>query len=220
MTKPESKRLAVANGRPRKTQSKLTKMVVFIAVTGCALALGGATGCDKHDHHKHTTLSGGEAAAGSIYDLKVPFTDAKGKAATPGDLKGSPVVVSMIYTRCQSICPALAGNMLTIQKGLPPKDRARTKFLLVSFDNGDTTADLATFAGKLKMDDRWTLLRGEEDSIRQIAAALGFQYRRAPDGNFAHSATTYLLNGKGEVVFRKDGTVGAPEEFAQQIKAL
>lgn len=191
---------------------------VLIALA-MSLALG-ISACKKGEHHHHDTLSGTKASAGSLYDLPLQFTDAKGRKSWFSSLQGSPIVLSMIYTRCQSICPTLAGNMIAIQKALAEKDRARTKFVLVSFDSGDSPADLASFSGKLRMDEHWTLFRGEPDEVRQFAAAIGFQYRRNPDGIFAHSATTYLLNAKGETVFRMDGTVGAPAEFAKKIADL
>ena len=204
--------------RTRYSEDRSIGSLIAVLAICCVCAL--VINCGKEKHHHHETMSGGTASGGSLYDLSLNFVDAAGKERALRSLQGAPVVLSMIYTRCQSICPTLAGNMLSIQKGLKPNDRTRTRFVLVSFDSGDSSADLAQFAQKLKMDEHWTLLRGAEGDVRQLSAAIGFQYRRSPDGVFAHSATTYILNAKGEVVFRKDGTVGAPDEFREKLSSL
>lgn len=185
------------------------------AVLACSV-----TQCNKHDHQHHQTLESSHMAKGSLFDLELSFTDAKNQPVTLRSLAGNPVIMSMVYTRCQSICPTMAGNMLSIQQKLNEKDRARTTFVLVSFDSADSPEDLAAFARKMRLDDRWVMLRGDADSVRQLGAALGFQYRKNPDGGFSHSATTYVLDQKGRVAFKRDGTTAAAGEFRTEIEKL
>ena len=58
---------------------------------------------------------------------------------------------------------------------------------------------------------RYTLLRGDDDAIRELAMALGVQYRRTGDGQFVHSAMVTLLDEEGRIAVQADG-VDAPLE--------
>lgn len=175
-------------------------------------------GCKQEHSHHHESMASGEIGPGSIYDLDLTFADRHGRPFALNRLSGRPVVFSMIYTKCDSICPIQAGNMLRIQSALTPDLNEKTQFLLMSFDPEDSAADLAEFGRKLKLNSNWTLLAGEPDRVRELAAAVGFQYRKNPGGDFSHSAAIYLLNEKGEVTYKKEGTSGKPEDFAAAIR--
>jgi protein SCO1/2 len=184
-----------------------------------ALALLAYCGPDP-DSHKHEEMASGSSAAGSVYDLDLRFTNEQDAPVALNSFAGRPVILSMIYTQCQSICPLQASNMLKIQNSLPEADREKVQFVLFSFDEADGSQELAAFSRKMKFERNWTLLGGNPNDVRELAAALGFQYRKTQDGSFSHSAVIYLLNDRGEVVFQKEGTTGAPDEFAEHVAHL
>jgi protein SCO1/2 len=49
---------------------------------------------------------------------------------------------------------------------------------------------------------RWTLARTDATSVRKIAAVLGIQYRKLPDGSFNHSSIVTLLTPEGEIALQ------------------
>ncbi len=175
---------------------------------------------EEHSHHGHQALETSSASKGSVYDLDLGFTNQREEPVDLRKFSGAPAIVSMIYTRCDSVCPIQAGNMLRIQQSLAPADRNRVQFVLFSFDENDRPGDMARFAEKMRLTTNWTLLTGKPDSVRELAAAIGFQYRKNQQGVFSHSAVIYLLNEKGEVIYQKEGTAGTQNEFAEQISRL
>ena len=64
-----------------------------------------------------------------------------------------------------------------------------------------------TYACPLIVNDmkRWHLLTGDENSISELAAVLGFKYKKEPDGSFSHSNIINVLNEAGEVVYQHFG---------------
>ena len=84
---------------------------------------------------------------------------------------------------------------------------AKVDFVLVSFDTKRDTAEaLAAYRSKEHLaTGRWTLLRGENDDIRELAALLGVNYAADSRGQFAHSNIITLLNAEGEIAFQHNG---------------
>jgi protein SCO1/2 len=78
------------------------------------------------------------------------------------------------------------------------------RFLLISIDpDRDTVANLNALAASRKLDtSRWTLARTDATSVRKIAAVLGIQYRRLPDGGYNHSSIVTLLTPEGEIAYQ------------------
>lgn len=59
---------------------------------------------------------------------------------------------------------------------------------------------LIKLSASRKLDaSRWTLARTDAIGVRKIAALLGIQYRKLPDGNFNHSSVVTLLTPDGEI---------------------
>lgn len=196
--------------------TKITVLFSIITVLFCI-------GCEPGGDHHHESMQSGLAAAGSVYDLDLVFEDAAGKKFVFAELADNPVVLSLIFTRCESVCPLQASNMLRIQRALDPKDQERVHFVIVSFDEADRAEDLTAFMKKMGLENNWTLLGGETsapEAVRELAAALGFQYRRNAAGVFSHSAAIYLLNGQGEIVHTKEGTGQSTQNFLNHLSHL
>jgi protein SCO1/2 len=137
----------------------------------------------------------------SIYQLEGSWTDQEGEPRVLSDLLGKPVVVAMVFTHCQHSCPQIIANLKRIEGALTAQQRTQTRFVLVSMDpSRDTPTVLKTFAKKTHLDLRWwTLLRGSKDVVRAFSAMLSVRYKKAEDGDFAHSNHITLLNQAGEI---------------------
>ena len=81
-------------------------------------------------------------------------------------------------------------------------------------------AVLKEFQERMKLHGNWHLLNGTETEARLLAAAIGFQFRKTPDGHFTHSTTVMLLNEKGEPVHRKDRLNSSLEEITEAARRL
>ncbi|RXK55178.1 SCO family protein [Oleiharenicola lentus] len=156
----------------------------------------------------------------SLYQLEAGFTDDRGRSFTLGSLRGRPVVLTMFFASCSYACPLLLTDMQAIHAKLPADIRDRAAFVLVSFDVArDTPAALAQYRADRHLDAQWTLLHGDDDAVRELAALLGVKFKQEADGQFAHSNLITILNGGGEVVHQRTGLRGGLDETAQAIVA-
>jgi len=156
----------------------------------------------------------------SIYQLDARFTDDSGRPFALGELRGRPVVLDMFFASCGYACPLTVTDMLAIQGRLPAALRGKTVFVLVSFDVArDTTEALARYRAQRGLDAQWILLRGDDDSVRELAALLGVKYKQEADGAFSHSNLLTILNPAGEIVHQRTGLQGGLDEAAAALAA-
>ena len=143
----------------------------------------------------------------SLYQLDSVWTSDVGREVKLGVLRGRVQVVAMFFAQCEYACPIIVENMRAIERALPAAMRDRVDFLLVSFDTErDTPEVLRAYRKKTKLATaHWTLLRGRQDDVRELAALLGINYQRDARGQFSHSNVITVLNAEGEVVFQQAG---------------
>lgn len=164
----------------------------------------GHEGHAGHEGHEPLpTLPGADARA-SLFDLDAVFHDSDGNEVRLADLRGGTTLVAMFYSTCTSICPLILTDLANVleQAGNPA-----LKVVVVTFDPERDTAERLTALRTERGFDaaRWKLLRGDDEATRDLAMALGVQYRRTADGEFSHSALIVLLDSEGHIVARHEG---------------
>ncbi|MEO6787436.1 MAG: SCO family protein, partial [Chthoniobacteraceae bacterium] len=154
-----------------------------------------------------TGLAPSKFSERSIFRLKAEWTDDSGKKVRLDDFRGRPIVLAMFFTSCQHSCPFIARDMKAMQAALSAKGAERTQFIMVSIDpERDSAAALKEFRRKHKLTgERWTLLTGSPDAVRQLAEKLGFNYSPGSKTQFAHSLFITVLGGNGEVAHQQAG---------------
>jgi hypothetical protein len=70
------------------------------------------------------------------------------------------------------------------------------------------------------IDCSWTLLHGDDDAVRELAAALGVGYRPDGEGGFDHAAVISLIDEKGEIVVQQRGTQASSAELLAALNNL
>ncbi|MEQ1859126.1 MAG: SCO family protein [Chthoniobacteraceae bacterium] len=165
-------------------------------------------------------LPAGPPTDKSLYLLDSKWTSDVGREVQLGVLRGRPQVVALFFTHCEYACPITVNELKTIEGKLPPDVLAKTDFLLVSLDpKRDTTDALAAFREKRQLTrERWTLLRGNEDDVRELAALLGVNYAQDSRGQFAHTNLITLLNAAGEIAFQHAGLKQDPTPLIAAIE--
>lgn len=154
----------------------------------------------------------------SLYQSDATFTDDAGKPVALGSLRGRPVVLDMFFASCGYACPLTVTDLLALQDRLPAELRRQTVFVLVSFDVArDTTEALAKYRAQRGLDGQWILLRGNDDSVRELAALLGVKFKQEADGAFSHSNLFTVLNREGEIVHQRLGLKGGLDEAAAAL---
>jgi len=127
-----------------------------------------------------------------------------------------------VFSNCEYACPILVNDMRKLEAALPKDVLAKVDFALVSFDTKrDTPEALASFRKKERLPvASWTLLRGENDDVRELAALLGINYVQDARGQFAHTNMITLLNAEGEIAFQQAGLGQGSAELAAEIVKL
>lgn len=158
----------------------------------------------------------------SLFLLESVWTSDANRQVKLGVLRGRPQVVAMFFASCQFTCPLTVSDLLRIEAALPENLRTNTDFLLVSFDSErDTPAALKAYRAKRELSNQnWTLLRGEPDDVRELAALLGVIYKRDANGDFAHSNVITVVNAEGEIIFQQPGLNLPPDEIVAKLKSI
>lgn len=137
------------------------------------------------------------------------LTDQNGESFTNADLDSNIYVASFFFATCPTICPKMATNMLQVQDRF--RDRKDFKLLSITVNpEHDTPEVLKEYAQEVHaMEDKWTFLTGEKDSIYQLAFDGYFvsaQRDSIAPGGFLHSANIILVDGEGRIRGYFDGT--------------
>jgi protein SCO1 len=174
-------------------------------------------------------------AAASGFELLKPgeqvpdtaFVDQDGRKRSFGSFKGSPLVVTFIYTKCPlpTFCPLMDRHFASMQKPLAADPALNTVHLVtVSFDPlTDTPPVLKAHAKTLNADlTRWTFLTGDRDEIDRFAARFGVSVGRALNDprDITHNLRTAIVDADGKLVKVYTGNDWTPEQVLADLKAL
>jgi protein SCO1 len=167
-----------------------------------------------------TSLPANPPSDRSLYQLDSKWTSDMGREIKLGVLRGRPQIVAMFFTHCEYACPILISELKEIEKRIPADLLGKIDFVLVSIDTKrDTAGELASFRYKRQLArERWTLLRGEADDVRELAALLGVNYAEDARGQFVHSNVITLLNAEGEIASQIIGLKQDPSLFMGAIE--
>ncbi len=165
----------------------------------------------KIDHEK--------VSDNSIYQLDSKWRDESGKTISLADLKEKKQIMAMIFTSCTYACPLILNDMKKIESQTKSKD---VNYLLVSIDPArDTPEVLKSFAERNNLDlNKWRLITGNQNGISELAAVLGFRYKKEKDGSFSHSNIISVLNENGEIAFQHFGLNQSVQDVLNSLKQM
>ena len=113
------------------------------------------------------------------------LTDSWGKPVNLANYRGKPLLISMIFTSCHHVCPALTRHLnVAVDAARETLGHDSFHVLSIGFDTAnDSPARMRDFARKQGVDDpNWTFLSGSAQSIVKLAENLGFIYFTTPRG--------------------------------------
>jgi protein SCO1 len=209
---------------------KQTKMKnIFLYTLIIALVFASCTAnkqqasCCKKPAAKTTAAAAAALPEESLYNVTDVFTTQQGKEVALKNFAGKVTVMSMVFTHCAYACPTLTKDMQAIanklkQNGIKDQD---IQYVLVSFDTErDNPARLRAFSTEMELDNNWTLLRGDEEAVRQLSVLLNVQYEKAPDGSFSHSNVITVLDKEGRIATQLEGLDARNTEAVVTIQQL
>lgn len=190
-----------------------------IAWSGAPAQAGAGPADPRLDPQKVLALS--EAALGRRLG-GYALTGSDGQAFTLERYRGRPLVVSLIYTSCSSVCPTTTEQLArAVKEARRALGADAFEVLTVGFDaRRDTPKQLARFAEAHGIDDsRWHVASGDETAIRALLADLGFSYVAAA-GGFEHITQTSIVDAEGRVYRHVYGDDFPIQVFVEPLKEL
>jgi len=202
--------------------SLLSKISVFIAAAALLSHGPLAVAQDNTGHHERHDLAGLDVIPGdSLYQLSVMLQSADGKTLKIAELRGQPLLVTMFYSHCTSVCPLLTAQVQRLIGSLTPAERLRIRVLMVSFDSlKDTPEALTDFKAQHHIQEaNWIIARASASDVRALAVALGIRYRELSDHTFNHSAVISVTDRDGIVRARTSEMTGPDDGFVAALRA-
>jgi len=156
-----------------------------------------------------------------------PFVDQSGRKRSFNDFKGSPLVITFIYTKCPlpTFCPLMDRHFVTMQKTLKSDPALKSVHLVtISFDPlTDTPPVLRAHAKTLGADlTRWTFLTGDRDEIDRFASRFGVSVSRSlsDERDITHNLRTAIVGADGKLVKVYTGNDWTPEAVLTDLKGV
>jgi len=196
-------------------------MVRVTLVTVMLLSLfSGATAAQKLD--AEIAFEQSQAAIGGQTSSHV-LTDHRGQPLDLSDLRGRPLIVSLVFTSCATVCPITTDHLrMQILRARKALGEGSFAVLTFGFDaSGDTPKQLAGFAGThgLTGVDDWYVASADETTTAAFLNELGFSFRTAA-GGFDHVTQTSILDAEGRVYRQVYGETFPLPVLVQPLKEL
>ena len=125
------------------------------------------------------------------------FTNQLGKKVSLDDLHGKVLVIDFFFTRCPSICPALAQKMKRLQDSFVKNDSI-VQFISISVDpEHDSVPQLRKFADRYNINhDTWWMVAGDKKetydfALKELKASVADP---GVDTAFIHTFNFFLLD--------------------------
>jgi len=130
--------------------------------------------------------------------------DRQGRAVKLSDYLGRPLLISMIFTSCHHVCPAITRHLATaVEAAREALGEDSFQVLTIGFDTAVDTPDaMRVFAKKQSVDDPgWDFLSGSAETMASLVENVGFVHYPSPRG-FDHINQVTLIDREG-VVYRQ-----------------
>ena len=157
------------------------------------------------------------ALGNRLQDLK--FYDSQGRPVSLSKYQGRPLLISMIFTSCHHVCPAITRHLANaVGAAREVLEGDSFQVITVGFDTAVDTPDaMRMFAARQSVDDpNWDFLSASADTVASLVENIGFVYFPSPRG-FDHINQVTLVDRDG-IVYRQ--VYGAAFELPWLIEPL
>jgi len=159
-----------------------------------------AAGASPQGYDADAALAQSQAAIGrNLPDLVL--ADLRGQPVALADYRGKPVLISMIFTSCYHVCPAITRHLAAaVEAAREALGEDSFNVLTIGFDTvNDTPEAMRNFARAQNVDDPgWDFLSGSAEAVKQLTDTIGFVYYPSPRG-FDHINQVTLVDREGTV---------------------
>lgn len=190
----------------------LTKGLVPTAVAPAGVPSAGGVGASDARPQPNRAVGVGDL----VPDFAL--TDQTGKKVRLSGMRGEPVAVTFLYTRCpvSTACPMTTAKFSRLDAMLKEKNFGR--LLVVTVDpQRDTPKTLAAYARKAGVDGkRWKFLTGDTKSVAEVATNFGVTYY--PQGaQIVHTQAVAVVDPEGRLSTITYGDNWQPEDLLRDL---
>jgi protein SCO1/2 len=152
----------------------------------------------------------------------VRLTTADGTALSFEELRGRPVLLSLVYTSCYHVCSGLTLRLReTVKVARQALGDDAFTVVTVGFDTpNDTPERMRSYARERGTDQPgWYFASTDAATLERLAGTVGFTWFPSPKG-FDHITQTTIIDARGRVVLQVYGEDFAPPLVVEPLKKL
>lgn len=168
-----------------------------------------------------TALEASQAAIGNQLS-NFRFTDSSGRGLTLHELKGKPLVLSLIFTSCYQTCPMTTRYLSSvIEKARETLGHDKFSVAILGFDSQfDSPQAMKHFAKKQGIENaNWYLLSADSKTIKAFTKELGFLFFTSPNG-FDHMVQATIIDAESVIYRQVYGEVFDTPLLIEPLKEL
>jgi protein SCO1/2 len=195
------------------------RLMYIAAIAGCLMStpIAASSRIDAAE-----ALAASEAAVGNVVaDHRLLGAD--GAPLMLSQFKGQPLVLSLVYTSCSTVCPTGTETLkISVAKARKALGDNAFQVLTVGFDaRNDTPQRMRVFAVDhgIDADQFWHVASAAPSELSSLLDEVGFSYSSAA-GGFEHVAQTTILDADGRVYRQVYGDAFPLPVFVEPLKEL
>ena len=196
------------------------RFIILLTIAAGVIAGRIALGAVEYDHDDALAYSQG--VIGDTLGTHI-LRDTSGQPFDLASLRGKPLVISMIYTSCHHICPAITRNLNdTINIAGEALGEDSFTVISVGFDwRVDTPERMRQFAAELGLDDvpNWHFLATDSDVVDNLSNNIGFLYYESAKG-FDHLTQATVIDSDGKIYRQVYGVDIETTALVEPLKEL
>jgi protein SCO1/2 len=169
-----------------------------LAVATASLTLCAAAFASGYDADAALEISQG-AVGNPLSDIE--FSSSDNRRIRLSDYRGEPLLLSLIFTSCHHVCPAITRHLETaVEAARDALGEDSFRIVTIGFDTAnDTPQAMRSFARAQGIDDdRWDFLSGSEEAVASLVDDVGFVYFPSPRG-FDHINQLTIVDRDGAI---------------------
>jgi protein SCO1/2 len=146
------------------------------------------------------TVQVSQAAVGNLLQ-DFELTDSHGNPVSLNQYQGKPLLISMIFTSCHHVCPAISKHLaIAVDAARTALGKDSFQVITVGFDTPVDTPDaMRVFANQQGIDDPgWDFLSASAKTMAGLVANVGFVYFPSPRG-FDHVNQVTVVDREGVI---------------------
>jgi cytochrome oxidase Cu insertion factor (SCO1/SenC/PrrC family) len=198
---------------PERRRAAVESAVLALVVAGVALAALLALSPDSNGAAARSNGAGsGPGLRWTLHGTSAPavrLPDQDGRMTSLAALRGHPVLLTFLDSRCTNLCPIEGAQLAAVQRRLPPAQRPQ--LVIVSVNPADTRASVARFVREAGWTQPWRWLLGTRETLGPVWRAyhIGVRLRHGQAvqtgkatirvaGDVVHTIALYVIDPKGQ----------------------